>query len=95
MSRRQGNDSLGHVTRFGLHMAEEFPPCWGVEEEIAHIDGGTNIPRHRSEGAADSPFDHQLCSLLCIRGARVDRHSRHGADRGERLAAKTERLDGE
>ena len=85
----------GDVRQFGLLGAQEFAARRDVVEQIAHRDHGAAAQRRllAAQHLAAGDFDARAGRLL--HGSRLQQQARDRGDGRQRLAAKTQRGDGE
>ena len=90
---RQGEplDQARDVAELGGIALHEAPPGRHVVEELTHLDGGAGRMRRRARPGEHPALAADLGRALRRLGARGDAQARHGADRGQCLAAKAER----
>ena len=84
---------LGDRLRLGAVGFEELEPRRRRGEELGDLDPRALRRRRRPHRRFDAGLDHDRGAGRGVGGAGRDRKPRHGADRGQRLAAKAERPD--
>ena len=86
---------LAHRFGLGAVELEELQPRRRGVEEIAHLDAGALPERGGLERGLRAGVDFDRPGMRLALVARRDREPRHRADRGQSLAAKAERVDGD
>ena len=93
LGEREPAQRVGGVAQLGARRFEEFEPRRRRVEEIAHLDPGAGGERGGAGAADRPPFDRDDVRLGRAPGAAGDGEAADRADRGQRLAAETERVD--
>ncbi len=84
---------LADVLAFGAVALEEFQPRRRGVEQVAHLDPRAFAERGGLHGGFVAAVDGDHPGMRLAPVTRRDRKPRHRADRRQRLAAETERLD--
>ena len=94
MCQSQLLDHLLQVIELGLLGLEKLASCRGVEEQVAHLDRGTDRVCRRLHACGHvATFGLDLPGLRRIGRARGQGEPRHRANRGQRLTAKAQTAD--
>ena len=93
VGERDALDDLGDRGCLGAVGLEEFQPGGRCEEEVAHLHPRAAIERGGDDLALLAAIDGDFPAVRLGRIAGGDRQPCHGADGGQRLAAKPERAD--
>ena len=88
-------DLVGNRGGFSPVAAQEFQPRRNRMEEIAHLHGGAGVAGGRLDRADRAAAHADGQGMGGTGRAGGDPQPRHRTDRGERLAAKAERSDGD
>ena len=89
--QRDAPHDLGAVAEFGLLGLQELAPRRRIEVQVPHIDRSAECAGGGSRCVCGAAIE--LPCMRRIDGAGGQRQLRHGCDRGQRLAAKTECRD--
>ena len=93
VGQRERVQHLGDGAGLDAGGAQEAGPHGGVEEEIAHVDGGAGAAGRFLDALHAARQHAQAASRGPVGGRGLDDHARHGGDRGKRLAPEAEGVD--
>ncbi len=93
VGQRQPREGLAHVPHFGLRGAHEFAPHRRVVKQLPNLDRRAHRTAAGPDGLRHAAGDFELAAGVGRARAAAQDHAADFRDRGQRLAAKTERLD--